>query len=339
MTVKVGVIGLGMMGNTHLDVYAECEGVEVVAVADRSPDHLSGKAFAGGNIEGQAKGGFDLKTAELARYTEADELINDPNVDAVDICLPTPAHVPFGIMALEAGKHLLIEKPLARNSEDAKKLVEAAAKSDKVAMPAMCMRFWPGWTWLKEAVDNKTYGKVLGATFRRVSSHPQGPFYSNGAACGGAALDLHIHDTDFIQHLFGAPKAVTSVGYSKATDEFDHIVTQYGYDDVPLVVAEGSWSMADGSPFSMRYCVNFENATAVFDLAAEHTLTLTEPGKDPTPIELESGMGYDHEIKYFVDCINAGRSPKRVTLADAAMAVRIIEAEVQSARNGKTVSL
>ncbi|MEM9414712.1 MAG: Gfo/Idh/MocA family oxidoreductase [Planctomycetota bacterium] len=337
MAIKVGVVGLGMMGWTHLDVYAKMEGVEVVAVADRDEDRLSGKIRPGGNIEGQAQGGFDV--SKVKGYTDAADLIADPNVDVVDVCLPTPAHVPFGLMTLDKGKHLLMEKPLARNSDDATKLVEAAAKSDKLAMPAMCMRFWPGWTWLKEAVDNQTYGKVLSATFRRVTSHPAGPFYANGAACGGAALDLHIHDTDFIQHLFGMPKAVTSTGYSKPTDEVDHLITRYHYDDVPMVVAEGGWTLAEGYGFTMRYLVNFENATAVFGEEGDTPLRLIEAGKEPVYVELEDAMGYELEIAYFMACVKNGTAPERVTMQDAANAVRIVEAEVQSVRNGGPVAL
>lgn len=336
MSIRVGVVGLGMMGLTHLDAYAKIDGVEVTALADRDEDRLSGKTQASGNIEGQAQGGIDYE--HVKKYTDAAELIADSDIDVVDICLPTPAHVLFGLKTLEAGKHLLIEKPLARSYVDAMKLVEAAEASDKIAMPAMCMRFWPGWTWLKESISAQSYGKLLGLTFKRTASHPQGPFYADGAANGGAALDLHIHDSDFVQFLFGMPKAVSSVGYSSVTEEVDHIVTRYAVDGVPLVQAEGSWAMAQGYEFSMRYTANFERATAVFDSSAEHALTLFESG-EAKPIDLDSQMGYDIEIAYFLDCVANNRKPQAVTMRDAAEAVRLIEAEVQSVRSGGSVSL
>jgi predicted dehydrogenase len=336
MAIKVGVIGLGFMGQTHLDAYARLDGVEVVALADRDPDRLAGKQQAAGNIEGANAGGFDYSKAK--KYTDAADLIADADVDAVDICLPTPAHVPFGLRAIEAGKHLLLEKPVARTHDDAMKLVDAAEVSDKVVMPAMCMRFWPGWVWLKQAIDDKTYGGVLAATFRRVASHPQGPFYADGEQNGGAALDLHIHDADFVQHLFGMPSRVTSVGYSNPTTAVDHISTQYKVAGAPLVTAEGSWAMAEGFSFRMQYMVNFEQATATFDSASDRPLTLSKDG-ETKDIELESGMGYDHEIAYFVDCIKQGKKPQRVTMRDGAEAVRLIEAEVESVKSGGPVAL
>lgn len=336
MSIRVGVVGLGMMGLTHLDAYAKLQGVEVTALADRDEDRLSGKAQASGNIEGQAEGGFDYGSAR--KYTDAAELIADPDIDVVDICLPTPAHVLFGLKTLEAGKHLLLEKPVARTYADAVKLVEAAEASDKIAMPAMCMRFWPGWTWLKKAIDEKTYGNVLAATFKRVASHPQGPFYADAALNGGAALDLHIHDSDFVQFLFGMPRSVQSFGYSSVTSGVDHITTRYEVDGAPLVTAEGSWAMADGFAFRMQFMVNFENATASFDSSASDALVLSQGGQS-TPVEMEEGMGYDHEIAYFLDCVKNNRKPQTVTMRDAAQAVRLVEAEVESVGNGRAVSL
>ena len=337
MAVRVGVIGLGFMGQTHLDAYARLgDAVEVVAIADQDQDRLDGKQQAAGNIEGANAGGFDY--SKPRKYTDGNDLVTDPDVDAVDICLPTPAHLPFGLKSIQAGKHLLLEKPVARTYAEAMKLVEAAEATDKVVMPAMCMRFWPGWTWLKQAIDEQTYGKVLGASFRRVSPHPKGPFYASGDASGGAALDLHLHDADFIQHLFGMPRSVSSVGYSSKTNAVDHISTHYGYDQAPLVRAEGSWAMADGFGFRMSYTVNFERATAMYDSADEQPLTLSQ-NDEKKPVELEEGMGYDHEIAYFVDCVANGREPQRVTMRQAAESVRLIEAEVKSVANGAEVSL
>ena len=335
--LNVGVVGLGMMGLTHLDAYAKLPGVKVAAIADADADRRSGKVRARGNIEGQARGAFDFATA--AQYADAAELIRDPRVDAVDICLPTPLHLRFALLAMEAGKPVLLEKPLARSAADADRIADAAEQANVIAMPAMCMRFWPGWTWLKEAVDARTFGRALGAQFRRVASHPGGPFYRDADASGGAALDLHIHDTDFVRFLFGTPRAVRSSGYAKVTTGLDHLLTQYVYDDVPLVSAEGGWAMEEGFPFRMQYTVNFERATAVFDSSAASPLTLYESGKPPVAVPVETVMGYEIEIAYFVECVKEGRSPGIVTLRDGAAAVRIIEAEVESVRSGQPVEL
>ena len=336
--INVGVIGLGMMGLTHLDVYAKRANVKVVAVADKDPDRLTGKSRAVGNVEGQAQGDFDLSQAKA--YTEGMDLIKDKDVQMVDICLATPMHVEYAIAALKKGKHVLVEKPLARTAKDAQKLAKAAAKAKGLSMCAMCMRFWPGWTWLKEAIEKQTYGKVYSASFRRMASMPPGAFYANGELSGGAVLDLHIHDADFVQFLFGTPASVFSRGYSKTSGQVDHVVTHYLYDGeggAPVIMAEGTWAMQAPYEFRMQFTVNFDRATAVYDLLnSASPLVLYHEGRKQT-IELEKAMGYDKEIDYFLDCIERGERPSRVTIDDAANAIKLVEAEAKSVTTGKLV--
>jgi predicted dehydrogenase len=336
--IRVGVIGLGMMGLTHLDVYSQRDDVKVVAISDRLPDRLSGRSRAEGNVEGQAKGTFDHSSAR--QYSEGRDLIADREIDLIDICLTTPDHLEYGKLVLDSGRHLMVEKPLARTASEAFALAEAAEKSDRMSFCGMCMRFWPGWTWLKRAVEEERYGRVLAAHFRRVASHPDRPFYSSGELSGGAILDLHIHDTDFVQYLFGVPDEVYSTGYAKITDRPDHVITHYRYGDKSspaLVIAEGGWAMAKGFGFQMQFNVNFERATATFDISRKNPLMLYEPDVEPHPVEVEPGMGYEHEIDYMLRCIQENRRPQAVTLRDAAMAVRIVEAEAESLRRGAAV--
>jgi predicted dehydrogenase len=334
--MNIGIIGLGMMGRTHYEAYQEIGG-NVVAVADQDPKRAAGDlAGTGGNV---LQGGLaHLPMEKIRGTTSAAELIAMKEVDIVDVCVPTPQHVDVAIAALRAGKHVLCEKPLARTSGDAERIAAAAAEAKGFFMPAMCMRFWPQWAWLKQAVTEKRYGTVLAATFRRCASMPAG-WYRNGQMSGGAALDLHVHDTDFVQHLFGMPKAVTSRGYSKTSGEIDHITTHFIYDDIPLVTAEGGWCFADGFGFSMQYTVNFENATADYDLAREQPLRLSKGGQTES-IDAGPGFGYAAELRYFLDCVRKNQKPTTVTADDAVRSIKLVEAEVKSARgNGEMVRL
>ena len=333
--VRIGLIGLGFMGRMHIAAYDKLEGAELVAVADKDPKRAAGDLSGGwGNIDGAAE---QLDMTKVTGSTDFHELINNPDVDMVDICVPTPFHEELAVAALQAGKHVLCEKPLAMDSASAQRIADAAEKSGRVFMPAMCMRFWPQWVWLKQAVDAGTYGKVLGATFRRCASMPPG-WFSNGELSGGAILDLHIHDTDFVYYLFGMPAAVRSAGYTKTSGKTDHITTQYLYDDGPAFVsAEGSWCMADGFAFTMRYTVNFENATVDFDVSRENPL-IVYAGGEAEHITLK-GDGYNAELAHLVECINAGQAPTTVTAADAVASIRIIEAEQKSIDTGEAVKL
>jgi len=330
--IKVGIAGIGSMGLTHLDVYAKRKDARVIAVADPIPERREGRTLTAGNIRGQAQGGADFR--HFRKYADVHDLIADPEVQLVDICLPTPLHAPTAMAALKAGKHVLVEKPFARTAKEAAALARAADQAKTFLMCAMCMRFWPGWDWLKKTIERKTFGKVLAAHFRRVASHPGRDFFLDGKACGGALLDLHIHDADFVHFCFGKPKAVFSRGYSKQTSAVDHVLTHYLYDEVPLVTAEGGWAMAPGFGFQMQYTVNFEQATALFDLGASEPLRIVHQGKT-RPVRLPAGMGYAYEIAYFLRCIRQGKRPTTVTPADAAFSVALVEAEDRSIRSGR----
>ena len=338
--LKVGVIGLGSMGSTHLDIYSQISEVEVVAVADLKKNRLDGSSKAEGNISGQAQGsvvGFEAK-----KYLDGMDLINDPDIELVDICVGTNLHFVFVEAALAKGKHVLVEKPLARTYDEAKKIVELALNSSTNIMSAMCLRYWPAWVWLKKVIDSKQYGRCLSLTCKRQTSHPPGTFYSNDDECGGALLDLHVHDTDFINYCFGMPKAVFSQGYKGPSGGIDHVATHYIYDqsqNAPLVTAEGTWTMQEGYGFNMSYTANFEKATACYLLDDEETLTLFRSSYEPEIIKLDEGMGYEFEIRSFVDEILRGEKSDMTLLNQAAKSIAIIEAEQVSIRSCSVVTL
>ncbi len=337
--LNIGVIGLGAMGQTHLDAYGKIKNARVIAVADSSKELLEGKAKAHGNIKGQAQHSFDYSAVK--KYEDAVKLINDPQVQAVDICLPTPAHLRFALMAVRAGKHVILEKPVTRYSEQVWQIIEVAGRQNVMVMPAHCMRFWPEWVWLKETIDRKTYGKVFSAHFERLASHPGRGYTLHGEASGGALFDVHLHDTDFITYCFGLPEKVSSNGYSKVTDAIDHIFTHYDFGKYgPMITAEGAWNMADGFPFQMRYRVNFEDATALFDINAEKKLMLFQKGIEPKVISCANEMGYLYELQYFVDSVLQRRPFEQVTMLDAANTTAILEAEdISCQKNGEPVTV
>lgn len=338
--LNIGLIGLGSMGMTHLDAYAQLpENARVVAVADQKfsdPNALFGRA---GNIPGQASGGFDFNN--IKKYTDAAALIADPGVQAVDICAPTLAHKQLALAAIRAGKHVLVEKPLARTAADARDLAAAAQAADVVLMPAHCMRFWPGWDWLKDAVASGRHGAVRRAAFTRIGEKPGAPLYDDPAACGGAHLDLHIHDADFVMHLFGMPRAVTSFGRRAENGSVEHTITRYHYDGFgALITAEGGWTRTgEKRPFEMRFAVDFEQASAVFDIALNPALRIYKRGGEPEPVQLSPKLGYAFEIAEFVRCAGAGEDSKIVSAADGFRALEIIEAEQRSIEAGATVRL
>lgn len=330
--VRIGIIGLGFMGRMHYASYEKIPDARIVAVSDADPKRAAGDLSEGwGNVPGA-----DVQRLPMDRIrgtTDWRELIRWDDVDVVDICVPTPQHVEVATAALAAGKHVLCEKPLARSSAEARKIAAAAASARGFFMPAMCMRFWGEWEWLKRAVVEQHYGKVRSATFHRLGTTPAG-WFREGKLSGGAILDLHVHDVDFIYHLFGKPRGVFSRGYSKDTGEIDHIVTQYLFDGPPLVTAEGAWGMAPGYGFRMQCGINFERATADYQFGRDPTLQLYADGK-AQPVDHPRHNGYVGELSYFIECVKTGTKPDRVTADDAVSGLAIVEAEKKSVESGK----
>lgn len=339
--IGIGVIGLGFMGATHIRAYdaaiAAGQSCKLAAVCDQDRDRLTGIAGGSGNMEsGEAGQLFD--PSQVATYTDIADLLADESVDLVSICTHTDSHVDTAIAALAAGKHVIVEKPVAVMATDVARLRQAAGASDKLCMPAMCIRFWPGWAWLKSAIDDVRFGSVRSATFQRLGSSPNWAhqFYADEARSGGALVDLHIHDADFITHCFGRPISVSTTG------SLNHMTTGYRFENGPAhVIAEGAWDNAPEFGFRMRFVVCFEKATVEFDLGREDQLMVfrADGPEGGEPIEVSDASGYDCEVVAMLDAIRSGASTPPATVAEAEFVAQLLDAERESIRTGETVRL
>jgi predicted dehydrogenase len=344
-TINVGIAGLGFMAATHVKAYRQIPAAKIYAVCNPSGRCLDGDLTkVGGNIN--ANDPVRLDMTQIKGTRDFNDLLNDPAIDLIDICTPTLQHPDMLAAALRAGKHVICEKPLARDSALASQMVEASRAAEAkglFSMPAMCLRFWPEWAWLKQAIANNTYGKVLSARFRRVAEAPTWgqKHFPKGASSGGALLDLHIHDVDFIQYCFGMPTRVFATGYTKHTGAIDHVVAQFEVSSGAIVHAEGSWAMSPGFGFSMAYTVNFENATADYDLVRvpDNVLKLFRPGHPAETVKCPGADGYVQELEHIFHSIQTGMPPTVVTMADGLSAIQICEAEEQSISSRSVVTL
>jgi predicted dehydrogenase len=338
--VKVGIIGLGFMGTTHFDIYKNNDKAEVVAIADVNPAKLAGdisSVFA--NIGG-ADNSIPLDLSGMSLYKDGMDLINDSNIDLVDICLPTYLHRKYAVAALEAGKHLMLEKPMGRTSEDAKAIADAAAKSNKCFTIGMCIRAWPEYRYVYDQLKNNKYGKVKNAFFKRFSPNMAGKawndWFSKEELCGGALLDLHLHDIDQIVALFGRPKSVTSTG-SKAVrsdSSTDHVFSFYDFGDDKMIVCEGGWSAADNAPFEMSFQIICENATVIFNSAGLKEYYENGTVIDPDLSAYPGPTGWHRELDNLLSSIQQGIPANQyLTPAEAVDGICIAEAEQKSVDN------
>jgi len=338
---NVGIIGIGFMGNMHFGVYKASDKARVVAIADIDEKKLAGDWSAiAGNIGDPSAKSVDL--TGISTYRDPEDLIADPNVEVIDVCTPPRSHARWVIAALDEGKSVICEKPIALSLEDAQKMIVAAEGSDGNLYVAHCIRFWPEYAAAKRIIDEGEYGKVNSATFRRVGATPTWGWqnwFLDPERSGGAITDLHIHDVDFINYVFGIPKAVFARGVVGAISEngIDQIIAEFIYDDGPVVSAEGTWFSGKNAPFSMTFTIELEGAT--LDFSAGNPLTVYPKDGEANVVEVGEGDGYSLEIEHFLDCIAAGKPSEIISPEDAAAALRVIEAEKESVKTGQVIEI
>jgi predicted dehydrogenase len=231
---------------------------------------------------------------------------------------------------------------MALNVADCDRMIEAATSSNKVLQIGHCLRFWPEYARAKEIVAAGEYGRAVSATFQRLASAPTWAWdgwIADEQRSGGMALDLHIHDTDFVQHVFGMPNAVRSFGANSKQGQLMHIVTEYLYEDGKAVTAEGSWAMMPSFEFEMSFNIMLEKATLVYDCTRQPTFRICPAQGEAFVPKLPEGDGYLLEAEHFAKAIRGEQTEQVITLGQSRDSVKIIEAERESIATGQTVSL
>ena len=337
--LRIGIVGLGFMGKMHFRCYNSLNNVEIIAICDADTSRLQDNSGTAGNISGAED---DLDLRNIALYSDLSKMLAEGELDALSIASPTFLHASQTIEALNAGVHVFCEKPMALNSDDCREMAEVAKQSGKTLQIGHCIRFWPEYVQAKEIIDSQKYGKVLAATFQRLSLTPTWSWdncFLDGKRSGGAMLDLHIHDADYVHYVFGMPKEVFSRGVMGPSGEFDHTVTQYLYGSDCVITAEGGWIMAPGFGFEMSFKIMLEKATLVYSSAQEPTFRIFPIDGETIIPEIPSGDGYSFEIQHFVDILSGKVVPSIITPEQSGDSVKIIEAEKESIRNNDKISL
>ena len=331
--VKVAVIGAGFAGSFHARGYARLPQADVVYIVDQD--------------EAKARTLADEVGARAA--TDADIALHDPAIDIIDVALPTPLHPAYAIRAFEAGKHVVIEKPLALSVKEADAMIDAARSHGKFLMVAHVLRFWPEYVAIRKVLQSGRLGQPRIATALRLSNLPQwATWFRDPAMTGGSVLDLHIHDLDMLNWLFGRPQQVRAIGTRGATGGWDHVITQVEYDTLVASV-EASNLMPPDFPFTAGLRVVCDKGVIEYQFRAggasfetgkpEHYCLIHEAKRPSQPVDYETADAFEREIAYFVSCVEHGTPPETVTPEDARLAVQTALAARASLDSGASVTL
>ena len=337
--VKVAIVGAGFMGKMHAEVYRNLNKAKLIAITDS-----------------------DLEKAQLladkykaAAYSSLEELINQEDVDAIDICLPTFLHKEYVIKAARIGKDILCEKPIALRVKDAEEMLQVVKKARVKLMIAQVIRFWQEYVILKKIYQTGELGRLFSITLTRLASTPTyawDNWLTDAERSGGALLDLHIHDTDYLLYLLGKPVSLAS-RVSPGRLKYAHVFTSFTFPDKVIAFTEGGWDMPNNFPFTMAYTALFEKGAVEFNSRNEKTLAIYRLGKEieyPTvKPELKTKAngggniadlgGYFSEIKYFIDCLENNEEPGEASAQSARDSLEIVLSEMKSADSGKIIEI
>ena len=327
--IKVGLIGCGFMGGMHSACYAALAnlGVKVTAVADVRREYA----------ENLANG------AEI--YATGMELIEKADVDVVDVCLPTHLHAAHAVAAMKAGKNVFVEKPIAFKDEDMELILATEKETGAKVQVGQVIRQWTEYVWLKKAVDAGTFGKIQHAMFRRMSSRPEWAWEGwlhQVDKSGGVAVDMHVHDVDFVRYIMGEPDVVKAHAHRDAEGVIQQINAVYGYGSNVSGAGGSGWDYPADFPFTADFRVKFEKATViggggvvnVYPVGgAAYQAELEEEFQGDNDIggNISSLGGYYNELKYFVEGLQGKNDLSVATVSEAIKSVQLVKREIEAA--------
>lgn len=348
--IRIGIVGLGFMGYTHYTGAQKLKGAKVTAIATRNPRKRKGDwTMIQGNF-GPRGGKVDL--SKVKTYADHTELLADPDIDLVDICLPTDQHESVVLESIAAGKATLVEKPISVDLKAADRMVKAAEKKGVPLMVAHVLPFMPEFRYAADVIASGKYGKLLAAHFRRVIAPPDwSSDMSDFRKLGGWGVDLHIHDNHFIGLACGVPSKVFSTGIQQ-DGLVNHVHTQYIYDDRPnLAISCVSGGIAaKGLAFGHGFEIFLEEATLKYEfntLGGEPVLdrpltVIDNKGRVAHPTLKGGGEWYSaftSELQTAVKGLKSKETPTILSAQLARDALRLCYAEADSIAKGRAVKV
>lgn len=346
--VRVGVVGIGFMGMIHFLAYRRAKGAKVVAICSGDRKKRAGD-WRG--IQGNfGPPGEQMDLGGIATHASLDEMLADPKIDLIDVCLPPEMHEEATVRALKAGKHVFCEKPIALEVKAARKMVQAAERAKRLLFIGHVLPFFPEFAYALKLATSGKYGRVKSAHFRRVISEPtwlKGFF--DPRRIGGPAVDLHVHDAHFLRVMLGMPKQLRSVGRMRG-EVVEYFQTQFEYGDGgPFATATSGVIPQQGRPFTHGYEIHFERATLMFDFAviggepemAMPVTLLTARGKVQRPDlgEADPIDGFVAEINEVAKSIRRGKASELLGGDVARDALVLCHKQTQSVASGRVVRL
>lgn len=349
--IKVGVIGCGNIAMSHLEAYQKNPNVEIYALCDINETILMDRAE---------------KFGVSRTYTDCEEMLKLDEIDAVSVCTWNAAHAECAIAALNAGKHVLCEKPMALNGEQARRMKEAADRNGKLLMIGFVRRFGNDAEILRDMIENDQFGEIYyaKATYLRRHGNPGGWFGDKARSGGGPLIDLGVHVIDLVRYLLGNPKPISVYGATfqklfdrpDAKDKRGYMASSAKAEDVCDVedLASAMIRYDNGTVVTVEasFSLNIKKPVGRIDLFGTKAGAKLEPELEmytdlngymanvtfDSPTSLSFDGLFANEVNHFVDCVRLGK-PCISPAEDGVAMMDILDAIYESARTGHEVIL
>lgn len=324
--MRFGVIGGGGMAGYHALNLTRIPGSTLVACG--SPEYSQFTRDVAAKVDAPC-------------YATAAEVFARNDIDAVVIATPTDTHKEMTIAALQAGKHVFVEKPLARNLADATEMIEAATRYQRKLMPGQVVRYFREYASARDLVIAGEIGTPAVARTVRNGAVPGGGrhWYGDIARSGGVALDLLVHDYDWLRWVFGPAERVYAKSMKHAgTDGKDALLTIVRFASGVIAHSEASWAYPSGWNAAFELAgsgglINHVDGTV-------RDITLNAAAGSGATLAPDSGIedAYLHQLRDFAAWCAGGPTPRCVA-EDGYEALRLSLAAYESAQTGKAITL
>ena len=342
--IKIGILGCGKIAQVrHIPEYAANPDCQLVGFYNPTKSRAEDMAAKYGGLA----------------YDTAEELLANPEIDAVSVCAANYAHAALSIQALKAGKHVLCEKPMATTLVDCEAMVECAKKNGKFLMIGHNQRLAKAHMEAKRLIDAGLIGDII--TFRTSFGHG-GPetwaikpgkdtwFFDKSKAAMGVMADLGVHKTDLIQYLTGQ-RVVRTTARLVTLDKRGEDGELIGVDDNAVCIYEMSGGAFGTMTASWTYYAAEDNSTVLYGTRGEmriyddpaHSIVVkladgTVQTYDVEQIQTNDNQTKSGVIDLWVDCLKNNRAPE-ISGESALYAMRAVFASIESSQTGKTVEI
>ncbi|MBQ9975472.1 MAG: Gfo/Idh/MocA family oxidoreductase [Clostridia bacterium] len=335
--LRYAIIGFGGLGRVHLSnleaINKERGDLSLCAICGTTAENF--KKSVSLNLGTADVSGVDITNVNF--YDDYKELIDVEKPDFVVTALPTYLHEEVAVYALDRGVHTFSEKPMALNLEQCQNMIDASEKSGAFLMIGQCARFQKTVQTVKGYIESGIYGEVYRAEFQRYSQTPMWTWNNwilDPELSGGCVIDMHIHDVDLVNYLFGIPETVRSVMTEKKVKR-ESVFSQYEMAGGAVILTRGDWSLPQKIPFSASALICFEKACVKM---RSDGITVYTDDEIITP-DITGEDSHVLEMREFLRCITEGVESEITSPRSVKESVRIALAEVESAETKKKVIL